>query len=275
MPVSTPSTLRGVTYLAPGLPLELFELVLEHLGRDLGCAVTLRTEERNSGPMHGDHDPFAEGEADVGFLCSPSYLYLCTRPEPSVALVPAGFVFSDPRNEGRATYFSEVVVRDDHPATHFEDLAGGVWGFNDTCSLSGYFSTRQRIAELGRDGDFFTRWTCTGSHAGSIDAALAGEIDGAAIDSNVLAAHLRERPDLAERLRVVESWGPFPVQPVVVRAEFAHLAVDMARSLLRLRGARERAELARLGLAGFTPIGSKLYAEELAALQRLGDPSAF
>lgn len=269
-------TLRAVTYLAPGLPLELFELLLGHLEGDLGCRFELHTEERHSGPMHGDHDPFAEGEADLGFLCSPSFLYLRDKPAPSVELVPAGLVFADPRNRGEATYFSDVVVRRDHPAASFADLCGGVWGFNDTCSLSGYFSTRQHIAELhpaDRDGDYFSTWTCTGSHAGSIEAALAGEIDGAAIDSNVLATCRRERPELADQLRVVESWGPFPIQPVVVRAGLAALAGDIARSLLRLTDSRARAALERLGVQCFRPVGEELYEEERRALQRLGNLS--
>ena len=40
---------------------------------------------------------------------------------------------------------------------------------------------------------------------------IAGsEVDAAAIDSNVLRIALGSAPGLGERLRVIETWGPFP-----------------------------------------------------------------
>ncbi len=36
------------------------------------------------------------------------------------------------------------------------------------------------------------------------------ETDAAAIDSNVLRIKLKSSPELGKRLRVIESWGPFP-----------------------------------------------------------------
>jgi phosphonate transport system substrate-binding protein len=45
---------------------------------------------------------------------------------------------------------------------------------------------------------------------------LSGKADAAAIDSNVLRIRFREAPTLRKELRVVESWGPYPIQPVVV-----------------------------------------------------------
>ena len=133
----------------------------------------LDVESRSSGPMHGDVDLFAEGRADIGFLCSPSYLYLRAQARPSVELVPAGFVFGDPRNSGKPVYFSDVVVRTDHPARGFDDLSGSIWGYNDECSLSGYFATLRKLSEIGCDDDFFARRVCTGSHIASIDAVGA------------------------------------------------------------------------------------------------------
>jgi hypothetical protein len=38
-----------------------------------------------------------------------------------------------------------------------------------------------------------------------------GETDATAIDSNVLRIKLKSSPGLRERLRVIESWGPFPI----------------------------------------------------------------
>lgn len=264
--------LRGLTYLSPGIPLEFFELVVRHLGRALGRAPFLESDARVSGPMHGDHDPFAAGQADLGFVCSPSYLYLRSLPQPSVELVPVGFVFGDPRNRGLPHYFSDVIVRADRGCAALEDLRGGVFGFNDPCSLSGYFAARQELACCAPGDGFFAREVCTGSHAASIAAVLAGEVDAAAIDSNVLALAARGRPHLRDRLRVVASWGPYPIQPIVLGSRlFGELGARVSAALLDMPADPEAGPaLRRFGLERCVPIDDALYAEERAALERLG-----
>ena len=42
-------------------------------------------------------------------------------------------------------------------------------------------------------------------------------MDAAAIDSNALLNESRLRPGTVAELRIIESWGPFPIQPVVIR----------------------------------------------------------
>ena len=264
--------LRALTFLAPGIPLELFQRVTEHLGRRLGLRIRLDAVSQSSGPMHGDHDPFGAGDADLGFLCSPSYLYLRSLERPSVQLVPAGFAFRDERARGQAVTFSDVVVRAGHPAGDFGDLAGAAWGYNDDCSLSGYFSALQKLAEIGCAWNYFGRCQRTGSHDASIEAILAGTIDAAAIDSTVLARARRERPELSQELRVVESWGPFPVQPIVVRstlgpdwpARIAQTLLDLHTEPCAFDGLRA------LGLERCVPIDDQAYAEERRALRALG-----
>jgi phosphonate transport system substrate-binding protein len=82
--------------------------------------------------------------------------------------------------------------------------------------LSGYYSLLNKLAESGADESFFGNILCSGSHLNSIEAVLGGEADAAAIDSNVLRIRFREAPALRNKLRVIESWGPYPIQPVVV-----------------------------------------------------------
>jgi phosphonate transport system substrate-binding protein len=264
--------LQALTYLAPSLPIELFALVCDRIGAALGREIHLRSEDRHSGPMHREHDPFASGEVDIGFLCSPSYVYLRSVVPASVGLVPAAPVFDDERLEGRPQYFSEVMVRADDDAASFVDLEGRVWGFNDTCSLSGYINTCNKLRELGQGDDFFERQVDTGSHLRSMEALLSGQIDGASIDSNVLARLHLDSPEIRSRLKVVESWGPFPIQPLVIRAELAEeLAGPIAQALLELdRSSRVARRLAALGVRGFAPVSADDYEEELCALRELG-----
>ncbi len=196
--------LRCVTWLAPGLPLALFEVTCDALGSKLGVEVTLESRTESSGP-DPDDDPFARDEVDVGFMCAPSFRRLA-----SVALLAAP-VFDDPRTDGEPVYFSELVVRDGIAATSIGDLGGKRVGFNDQASLSGYGALVEHLRVTPVDVDLVH----TGGHQQSLRMLSSGEIDAAAIDSNTLLAL---GPDgLAPGLRVIETWGPYPVQPVVAR----------------------------------------------------------
>ncbi|MCA8948233.1 MAG: PhnD/SsuA/transferrin family substrate-binding protein [Planctomycetes bacterium] len=223
--------------------------------------------------MHGDHDPFAAGAADLGFVCSPSFLYLRSLSRPSVDLVPAGFVFRDTRHDGSSpVYYSDVVVRADDAAEAFDDLRGRTWGYNDECSLSGYFATLQHLRSLGCPDDFFAQRVRTGSHLASIEAVLAGGIDAAAIDSTALALWRKEREGTICGLRIVASWGPFPIQPIVVRRTLdPTIAAAATRALLALDCAEVTAAgLCQFGLERIVATDEAAYAEERRQLCALG-----
>src|SRR5215207_6710855 len=209
--------IRFVTYLSPSIPRALFEALADHVQRVLEHEqVLLRVESRASGPQKGGEcSSFAE-EADVAFMCAPSFIWLRDLQPPPVELLGVLPVFDDERNQGKPLYFCDVVVRNDAPIHAFSELEGSSWAYNDACSLSGYYSLLDKLAHSGADESFFDDVFCSGSHLNSIEAVLSGKADAAAIDSNVLRIRLREAPALRNKLRVIESWGPYPIQPVVV-----------------------------------------------------------
>jgi phosphonate transport system substrate-binding protein len=254
--------IRLITYLSPSLPRALFEALAEHLQRALGRErVSLEVETRISGPRKGEQCSSLGTEADVAFMCAPSFFWLRELQPPPMELLGVLPVFDDERNQGKPVYFCDVVVRHDSPIQTFSDLRGGSWYYNDVCSLSGYYSLQDKLAESGTDESFFNRVICSGSHLNSIEAILRGEADAAAIDSNVLRMRLREVPDLQERLRVIESWGPYPIQPVVVdsaldpalkaRLRTAFLATDDDQHTQQI--------LERFGLTRFVAVDQKDY----------------
>jgi phosphonate transport system substrate-binding protein len=265
-PLALPS-LRAITYLAPGLPAELFRLVLDGLAARVGRAPELLVDTRLSGPERGGPDPFSAGEADLGFLCAPPYLWLLERTAPLIRLLPAGFVFDDPRAAGRPAYFADVIVRRGGAAA-FTELRGGTIAYNDRCSLSGYYSLLERLTTLG--GSDFAHLVCSGSHLDSIRAVLDGTADAAAIDSNVLALQRRAHPDVAAALEVIESWGPFAVQPIVVRADLDPGLVEaLTETLLNLHHDAAIGErLHSFGVSRFVAVDESLYERERRLLER-------
>ncbi len=265
-----PEELRFVSYLSPGIPRAFFEALVEYVRQALGQRASLSLETRVSGPMRGTEDPFSRGEADVGFMCAPSFFWLREPEDPPVELLPAAPVFRDDRAPGEPVYFSELVVRRDDPARSLLDLRDRSWAYNDPCSLSGYYNLLKKLAELGEGVGFFSRTYCSGSHLRSMEMVVRGEVDAAIIDSNVLRIKLRSTPDLRERLRVIETWGPFPIQPVVLRSNLHPNLVEGLRAALLAIGENSPVApaLADFGLERFVPVTYEHYAAESDVLRR-------
>jgi phosphonate transport system substrate-binding protein len=270
--VAAHEEIRFVTYLSPSIPQALFEALADHVRRALAHEqVSLRVESRASGPQKGGEcSSFAE-EADVAFMCAPSFFWLRDLQPPHAELLGALPVFEDERNQGKPVYFSDVVVRNDAPIHAFSELEGCSWAYNDACSLSGYYSLLNRLTEWGADESFFDSVFCSGSHLNSIEAVLSSKADAAAIDSNVLRIRLREAPDLRNNLRVIESWGPYPVQPVVVSSALNPELKHQLRAafLATEQDQQTRRTLKRFGLSRFVPVLQEDYFDvhkDLAAL---------
>jgi phosphonate transport system substrate-binding protein len=197
--------LRFATFLAPNV-WPVYRCVAARVADRLGCRTELVVGETFA--------DFAAGRADVGFICGLPYVDLMDLPEPPVELLAAP-VLAGERYGGRPIYFSDVIVRRDSPVRCFAELRGRSWAYNDTASHSGYNLTRYQLLRRGETDGFFGRVVAAGFHQRAIRLVARGEIDGAAIDSQVLAIELRDNPALTEQLRVVERFGPSPIQPVV------------------------------------------------------------
>jgi phosphonate transport system substrate-binding protein len=188
-------SLRAATYLAP-CNRPLYEFVAE------ACGASELIDGR-------DWRELASGHIDIAFVCSPPVIWLGAAVE-----AVAAPILTDPRFGGKPLYCSEVIVNRDSPFQSLDDLRGARWAINEPSSWSGYWVTLQRIGSW----DFFGEVVEAGFHERALQMVASGEIDGAAIDNHVLGVALRNAPQLAAMLRVVETLGPSPSQPVVVRS---------------------------------------------------------
>lgn len=268
-------TLRLLTYLAPSLPAALFEMLADHLAAALGCDVELRYDHARSGPRPGEQEAFRRSDVDIAFMCATSYVWLTGDQEPAGRLVGAAWAPSDPRAQGRARYYGDVLAAPGGPAA-LADLAGARVAYNDDVSLSGYHSLRLALAKAAVDTDRVT-FVRSGSHLRSLELLTGGEVDAAAVDSNVWRRRRREDPALLGGLREIAELGPHPVQPVVARAGIPADVTDAVRTALL--GAHEAPGVARAlagaELARFVPVADTDFAElrsELAALALDGAP---
>lgn len=251
------ATLRFITYLSPGIPTEFFTAIAEHVGRELGVAASLRVETGLSGPPKDSDDPFSRGEADVGFMCAPPFLWLRERGTPPVELAGAAPAFRDARASGRPVYFSEVVVDALRGIENVSEIRA--WAYNDPCSLSGFYSLLEKVGDT-------SGMVCSGSHPESIKRILAGEVDAASIDSNVLRMAFAKDPSLRTRLRVIESWGPHPIQPLAIRSSLPNKVKKNILAALLSIGPRTIPP--EFGLEGFAPVGPEHYAAERLTIRK-------
>jgi phosphonate transport system substrate-binding protein len=216
--------LRFATFLAPNL-YPLYAYLTGYIGRRLGVPAEL---------FVGTSYRQMLTRADVGFLCGLAYVELNAAPDRPLEALAAP-VLRGERYGGRPVYYSEVVVRRDSPVNSFAQLRGRAWSYNEPWSHSGYGITRYHLVRLGETRGFFAAVVDAGFHERSLELVCSGAVDASAIDSHVLAVLLRDRPELADRLRVVESLGPSTIQPLAAARRLPQsLKADIRAALLEV-----------------------------------------
>ena len=198
--------LRFGTFLAPTV-LPVYEAIADEVGRRVGLPTELVVET--------SYESCRRDRNEVCFVCSLPYVTF-EREGLDLAEPVAAPVLIGERYEGRPIYFSDVIVHRDSSVERFDDLRGRSWAYNEPLSHSGYGITRFHLVQLGETAGFFGAVIEAGFHQEAIAMVARGEVDGTAIDSQVLAIAFRDEPGLEERLRVIGSLGPSTIQPVAV-----------------------------------------------------------
>jgi ABC-type phosphate/phosphonate transport system substrate-binding protein len=125
-------------------------------------------------------------------------------------------VYDVPGCEG-AFHRSFIVVPVDAPFASLADLRGTRAALNGNESGSGMNLFRAALAPVAGGRPMFASIGVTGSHAASFAAVAEGAADVAAIDCVSFWFITRERPDLAQRVRVLTETMATPGLPLVTR----------------------------------------------------------
>ena len=193
---------RFGTFLAPNM-MPVYQAIADQVGDRLGVSTELVVET--------DYENCRNDVNDICFVCSLPYVQF-EREGISPALPVAAPVLSGARYSGRPIYFSDVIVHVDSGIETFADLRGRSWAYNEPLSQSGYGITRFHLVSIGETDGFFGEVIEAGFHETVIRMVVDGEVDGAAIDSQVLAIEMRDHPDLAQSIRVIDALGPSTIQ---------------------------------------------------------------
>ena len=104
----------------------------------------------------------------------------------------------------------------------------------------------------------------------------SGEVEASAIDSHVLALVMRDNPALACRLRIIDTLGPSPIQPIVARENLsASLKCDLRQALLEMGSnpaARSRLDYALV--ERFEPVSDSSY-DAIRRMRAAAEAAAF
>jgi phosphonate transport system substrate-binding protein len=250
--------LRFATFLAPNM-VPVYRLLAERIGRRLGRPVEL--------VVGRSFDQFEAGAADLGVICGLPYVWLAARRPPPVEPLAAP-VLAGARYGGRPVYYSDVIVGLDSPITRLEELEGRSWAYNEPASHSGHTVTLHSLVAMGARPGFLGPVIEAGFHQRAIRLVHNGSVDAAAIDSQVLAIELRDHPRLADGLRVVGTFGPSPIQPVVAASRLpAPLKHEVRELLITLADDPAARPVLDYGLIDrFDPIGDAAYDDIRAML---------
>ena len=249
--------LRFATFLAPNM-LPVYRFLADRIADRLGRPVEL--------VVGRSFDEFERGKADLGVICGLPYVWLAARRPPPVEPLAAPVLAGD-RYAGRPVYYSDVIVRRDSPISCLEELRGYSWAYNEPASHSGHTVTLYSLVRMGARPGFFGRVVEAGFHQRAIRLVHAGVMDAAAIDSQVLAVELRDHPDLTG-LRVIGSFGPSTIQPVVAASCLPSRLKEQVQNLLVELGddPTARTTLAQGFVDRFTPVDDAAYDDIRAML---------
>jgi phosphonate transport system substrate-binding protein len=253
-----PSALRFVTFLAPNL-YPLYEFIAHHAGRHLGLPTELA--------VGSSYAQLSSPAVDVAFVCGLAYVELARGGEAPVEPLAAP-VLRGERFGGRAIYFSDVIVHRASRWQSFTDLRGCSWAYNEPHSQSGYGITRYHLACRGETNGYFGRVVEAGWHEQALRLVACNAVDAAAIDCQVLAVALRAQPELAARVRVIDTLGPSTIQPVVASRRLPQrLRTELRAFLLNLAGdPLAQPHLHRAWVQGFEAVNDASYDDIRAML---------
>jgi phosphonate transport system substrate-binding protein len=216
-----------ITSIQSGIADHSCQLISAYISSQVGIPV-----EFISGlPWQEREEGFDTGEIQICWMCSLPYIWKAEQKLPYVELLAAP-VMQLPRYLNQPIYFSDIVVHRESDFRSFADLRGASWAYNEPHSHSGFNLTRYKLALLGENFDYFGDVVASGAHDRSLEMILKRQIDAAAIDSTVLELLLTLHPDIEKHIRIIDTWGPSPIPPWVIRKDVSHEVRDTIRQTL-------------------------------------------
>ncbi len=183
----------------------LYEELTDYLAAKLD-----RPVELVQGKTYGEiNDMLKSGELTVALVCTNPYLQ--GQDDFGMELLAVPVI------HGELVYYSLLIVGRNTESESLGSLRGASFAFTDPLSNTGRLVPAYQLALLGTNADaFFSQTIFTYSHDSSVRAVADGVVTAASVDSLVYDYLASTEPDLVARVRVIERWGPFGINPIAV-----------------------------------------------------------
>lgn len=251
--------LRAATYMSPGIPVEFYEAIMQHLEKKMDVTSSLLYESRWFGPAPNRPDPFTEGDVDIAFMSPIAFVRLLDSGNAAIELLPVSSVHEHRLGADIPGHFSDLIINSDLCSSNvstFEKLRGCKWAYTGPESFSGHQVTLQELKKRGETANFFGNKMLAKSHLDSIYMVLNKQVDAAAVDANCLSLFMDRNPFYKDKIVVIESWGILPPYPIVVRKSLdADIKAALMDALLTMHESEDGAKaLARFRVKQFAPV---------------------
>jgi len=191
--------------LSPLPTFTLYQQLADYLGENLG-----RQVELVQGKTYAEiNDLVKSNDVALALVCTNPYLQ--GQQDFGMELLVAPLV------QGEPYYYSLLIVKRDLDVSSLEELRGMTFAFTDPLSNTGRLAPLYQLALRGETPEsFFSRSIFTYSHDNSIRSVADGIVDAAAVDNLVYDYLPVTEPDMMAKVKVIEKWGPFGINPFVV-----------------------------------------------------------
>jgi phosphonate transport system substrate-binding protein len=229
--------------LSPEETFDSYRVIAGWLARELDQPVRL-VQRRTYDQVN---QLLAEGTVHFALVCTGAYLEAVRS---GVALEPILI----PVHPGGPVYYSMIIVRADSEFESIEDVLSKRWAFADPLSLTGHYYPLAMAMEAGVDPhEVLPNVSYTYSHHDSMHAVLDGIADAAAVDSHVFDFEMKNKPDVADQIRVIHRSPPLGIQPIVAAPSVdPALVIRFRDALVKIGETSEGRQLMdQLGFSGF------------------------
>jgi phosphonate transport system substrate-binding protein len=178
----------------------------EHLSKRLGIKVKL-VQKRSYLEFN---KLFKAGKIDFGRLATGGFVKLKEDVDVEIlALVT---------KDGNPRYQASIIVHNDSPIKHFDELRGKTFAFVDRLSNSGFRYPCYLVLKRKSDiNTFFSKTLFTGGHDNSIKAVFKKDVDGASVSSTSISRELEANPKLKGKIRIILQSPSFTRGPFVIK----------------------------------------------------------
>lgn len=234
----------------------------EELSEDLGVDVEVFMGTNYNAIIEGMNNE----HVDIAFFGPFAYVLASERSGAEVFSIGA-------ESEDDITYQSAFIVPADSEDEELADLEGKDFLFVDPASTSGHIFPRSAVInEIGVTNEevdsFFGNVSFSGSHDASILSVVNGDVDGAAIATDVMDAMLDQGQVNEEDFKIISASDDIPRGPDAYRAE---LPEDLKEAIREFYFSYEDEQFfEERGITGFYPIEDEAYDVVRETAENLG-----